>query len=206
MLQLGLAANNRAELRGYPGVTADAPILVGGSAAAPMTAEVWVWDPLSMAADNSTTALLITGQSALDPGRFVRLSVCGSASKIFNNNPGRGLVTNTGAVGFLPSASADAILNYSVSINTSVSLSGNSSGYVVLEICPTNSATPSAWIEIGRVSSGQSGTLVVGLVLNQVGGGQIGGVIPAGFYAKIRTVNVSGTPTYVINSQQEVLL
>jgi hypothetical protein len=206
MLQLGLAANNRAELRGYPGVTADVPILIGGSASAPMTAEVWVWDPLSMVADDGITTLLVTVQSASTPGRFVRLSVCGSASKTFNNSPGRSIVTGTGSTGFQPSALSDSNVNYSISINTSVSLSGNSSGYVVLEICPTNSATPSAWIEIGRVSSGQSGTLVVGLVLNQVGGGQIGGVVPAGYYAKIRTVNVSGTPTYVINSQQEVLL
>lgn len=42
MLQLGLAANNRAELRGYAGVTPDAPILVGGSAATPMTAGYYV--------------------------------------------------------------------------------------------------------------------------------------------------------------------
>jgi len=127
-------------------------------------------------------------------------------NKSFNNNPGRTITTGTGATGFRPSTTRDAEAHYSVSIATSVSLAGNSSGYLVLEIAPTNSATAGDWVEIARVSSGQSGSLVVGLALNQTGGGQIAGIIPAGYYAKIRSVNVAGTPTYTLNGQQEVLL
>jgi len=206
MLQLGLAANSRAELRGYIGVTADAPILVGGSAAAPMTAEVWVWDPTSMAVDDGATALLPTAMIAADSGRFVRLSVCGQLAKSFNNSPGRSLTTGTGATGFRPSVTRDCHVAYSVQIDTTVSLSGNSTGYVVLEICPTNSATSGDWIEISRVPSGQSGTLVAGLTLTQTGGGCLTGIIPAGYYAKQRTVTTAGTPAFTARGQQEVLI
>lgn len=104
------------------------------------------------------------------------------------------------------SSTRAAILNFSVTINTSVSLSGNSTGYVVLEIAATNSSTSGDWTEIGRSPSGQSGTLVVGLVLNQIGGGQIGGVLPSGYYYRLRSVNTAGTPTYTVNSGQVVTI
>lgn len=204
MLQLCLAANDRAELRGYIGITADQPIVISGYAATPLQVEIWQFDPNSMLSDDGISVLKPTVTLGTDPGRYIRTSTTGQLTKSFNNSPGRTLVTGTGATGFRPSTTRDTIVNYSVSINTSVSLSGNSSGYSVLEICPTNSANAGDWVEIGRVSSGQSGTLVVGLVLNQIGGGQIGGVIPAGYYAKIRTVNSNGTPTFTLNSQQEV--
>lgn len=206
MLQLCLAANTRAELRGYIGVTADQPIVVGGSTTTPLQAEIWEWDPISTALDDNLTVLLPTAMSPSDSGRFVRICVTGPTAKTFNNTPGRTLTTGTGATGFRPSTNRDTEARYSVSINTSVSLSGNSSGYAVLEICPTNSVTAGDWIEISRFSSGQSGTLVVGLTLNQIGGGQVGGIIPIGYYAKIRTVNLSGIPTYAVNGQQEVLI
>lgn len=37
------------------------------------------------------------------------------------------------------------------------------------------------------------------------GGGNISSVVPAGYYAKILSVNTAGTPTYTLNSSQEVL-
>lgn len=123
-----------------------------------------------------------------------------------NNNPGRSLVSNASAAnGFQVSTTRDADVRYSVTINTSVSLSGNASGYVVIETCPTNSATASDWTEVARVTSGQSGTLVIGLVLNQAGGGQITAFVPAGYYTRIRTVSTAGSPSFTLNSQQEVL-
>jgi hypothetical protein len=133
-------------------------------------------------------------------------SIPGALSSIaFNHTPNRSTVTTAAAAnGFQPHASKYSVVNYSVTINTTVSLSGNSTGYVVLEIAATNSATAGDWNEIGRTPSGQSGTLVVGLTLNQVGGGQVGGMVPAGWYARLRSVNTAGTPTYTYNSGQEV--
>lgn len=127
------------------------------------------------------------------------------SNQSFNSAPARSIVTGTGATGFQISATRDAEASYSVAIGTSVSLSGNSSGYVALEICPTNSATAANWVEVSRVTSGQSGTLVLGLTLNQSGGSPNFARVPAGYYAKLRSVNVSGTPTYALNGQQEVI-
>lgn len=204
MLQLCLAANDRSELRGYIGITPDQPIVISGYAASPLQVEIWQFDPNSMAVDDNISVLKPTVTLSTDPGRYIRTSTTGISAKSFNNSPGRSLTTGTGATGFRPSATRDSMVNYSITVGTSVSLTGNSSGQVLLEICPTNSANAGDWIEVGRVASGQSGSLVVGLVLNQTGGGQIGALIPAGYYVKIRTVNVSGTPTFTINSQQEV--
>lgn len=129
----------------------------------------------------------------------------GLRAQSFNNAPGRSVVTGTGATGFQVSATRNAVVNYSVTIATSSTLTGSTNGYVVLEIASTNSATAGDWVEIGRTPSGQSNTLVVGITLNQTGGGQVGGIVPAGYYAKLRSVNVSGTPTYTYNSGQEIL-
>lgn len=127
-------------------------------------------------------------------------------AKSFNNAPTPTIQTTAAAAnGNLLSSFRDAEVSYSVSIDTSVSLSGNASGHVVLEIAPTNSTTASDWKEISRVSSGQSGTLVIGLTLNQTGGGSISGIVPAGYYRRLRKVNVAGTPTINLTGCQEVL-
>lgn len=126
---------------------------------------------------------------------------------VFNNAPSPTIQTVAAAAnGNQISASRAANVVYSITINSSVSLSGNQTGYVVLEIAATNSATAGDWTEIARVASGQSGTLVIGLTLNQVGGGQISGMIPAGYYRRLRSVNTAGAPTYTYNSGQEVLI
>lgn len=128
------------------------------------------------------------------------------AAKSFNNTPTITIQTTAAAAnGDRLSTFRDAEVSYSVSIDTSVSLAGNSSGYVVLEIAASNSTTASDWKEINRVSSGQSGALVIGLTLNQTGGGNISGLVPAGYYRRLRKVNVAGIPTITLTGCQEVL-
>lgn len=130
-----------------------------------------------------------------------------SSARSYNNTPGRSIVSVAAAAnGFQISSTRDAQVQYAVTISTTVSLSGSAVGYVVFEICPTNSATAGDWMEIDRVPSGQSGALVVGLTLNQTGGGHVGGGVPAGYYSRVRSVNTTGTPTYAMNSGQETLL
>lgn len=151
-------------------------------------------------------SISVTGNASYNSSTGV-ITVNNPSTRSYNNAPSRSIVTTAGAAnGFQLSTTRDANVNYSVTINTSISLSGNATGYVVLEICPTNSANAGDWVEIGRTPSGQTGTLVVGLVLNQVGGGQVGGIVPSGYYARLRSVNTNGTPTYTYNSGQEVLL
>jgi len=148
---------------------------------------------------------LTSGFGIATSGTYPNFTIALSPRTV-NNNPGRSLVTTAAAAnGFQVSSTKEADIQYSITIDTSVSLSGNSSGYVVLEICPTNSSTASDWVAVSRTVSGQSGTLVVGLVLNQAGGGQVSCTkVTPGYYARLRSVNVAGTPTYTITAQREV--
>lgn len=131
--------------------------------------------------------------------------VTAGANRTINNAPGRSIVTTAAAAnGWQISATKEAEVSYSATIGTSISLSGNSSGYIVLEIASTNSSTASDWTEISRITSGQSGGVVVGITLNQVGGGPMVGVVPPGYYVRQRSVNVAGTPSFTTAGQQEV--
>lgn len=124
----------------------------------------------------------------------------------FNNTASRSIVTGTGATGFQVSSSRNSSVNYSVTISTASSITSGALGVVVLEIAPTNSATPSDWVEIGRLSQGQTLGLAIALSITQPIASQVGGMIPAGYYVKLRSINTTGTPTYTYNSGQEVLL
>lgn len=132
--------------------------------------------------------------------------ITAASNESFNNSPSVTIQTvAASANGNQLSSTKNTAVNYSVTIATTVSLSGNSTGYIVLEICATNSSTAGDWTEIARVSSGQSGTLVIGLTLNQIGGGQLGGTVPSAYYRRVRSVNTAGTPTYTYNSGQEII-
>lgn len=106
---------------------------------------------------------------------------------------------------YQPNASRDILANYSVNIATVLTLSGGQSGTVNLQISP--SATFASGVEtIGSFTNGNTGTLVVGLTLNQVTTAVLSGEIPAGFYSRLQTVNNTGTPIFTYVCGQEVLL
>lgn len=117
----------------------------------------------------------------------------------------RSLTTGTGATGFQVSATRDSDVHYSSTIVTTATIGGSQSGTIVLEMATTNSATAGDWTEIGRCTNGQAITLALTLQSVQTIGCELSGFIPAGHYAKIRSINNAGTPSYTYNSGQEVL-
>lgn len=124
----------------------------------------------------------------------------------FNNVPSHTIQTvAASANGFQLSTTRDAIVSYGVLITVTASISSGQSGYVVLEICPTNSATAANWVEINRVSAAQTYTLALALQGILASGGVLDGIVPAGYYARMRSANVTGTPTYSFVDGQEVL-
>lgn len=128
------------------------------------------------------------------------------ALKTVNNNPGRSIVTTAAAAnGFQISSTKDAEVSYSpvITCNVQIGLVTNVEGYVALEIAATNSTTAGDWKEIARVTNGQNISLAIALASIQKQGGAVSGTVPAGWYARLRSVNVAGTPTYSIASQQE---
>lgn len=108
----------------------------------------------------------------------------------------RSLVTGTGATGFQVSTTKDASVSYNVKISVTATIGSQAEGYIALEVSPTNSSTPSDWVETARYSNGQSITLAITLQSVQPTGGQLSADIPAGYWVKLRQVTLSGSPTY----------
>lgn len=130
-----------------------------------------------------------------------------AATWVFDMAPSRSIVTTAAAAnGWQLSSTRASMASYSVNIATTATIGVASDGYVVMEIAATNSVTASDWKEVGRARSGQ--TLTLALVLQSVGNNskQLMGIVPAGYYVRLRSVNASGTPTYTFVSGEEVLL
>lgn len=106
---------------------------------------------------------------------------------------------------FQVSATRWSTVRYSVDISTTVSLSGSQVGSVILEMA-TNVGFTTGVQTIQSFSNGNSGTLVIGLVLTQLNTSCLSGDIPPGNYVRLRTVNITGTPTFTYQVGQEVIL
>lgn len=119
--------------------------------------------------------------------------------------PTHSIVTGTGATGFQVSSTRDATVSYNIATSTTATIGGASSVILVLEMAPTNSATPTDWVEVGRFSNGQTISLAIVLQSVQTLTGNLSGIVPAGYYAKIRSITV-GTASATYSSGQEVLL
>jgi hypothetical protein len=105
---------------------------------------------------------------------------------------------------FQVNATRWSTVRYSIDISTTVSLTGSQVGRVVLEMA-TNSAFTSGVQELQSFGNGNTGALVVGLVLTQLNTACLSGEVPPGNYVRLRTVNTTGTPTFTYISGQETL-
>lgn len=153
-----------------------------------------------MAIPAGTTAQYVRGD-----GTLATLPVPAALS--FDNNPSRSIVTTAAAAnGFQLSATRNTSVFYSVNIATTATIGGSSDGYIVLEIAATNSSSAGDWKEVSRARSGQTITLAIALQSVQNVTSEVMNVVPAGYYARLRSVNTSGTPTYTFVSGQEVQL
>lgn len=125
----------------------------------------------------------------------------------FNNTPSHSIVTTAAAAnGFQLSTTQNTSVYYSVNVTTTATIGGGSDGYVVFEIATTNSTTASDWKEVSRSRNGQTISLAVALQSVQNIGSELMNIVPAGYYARLRSVNSSGTPVFTFVSGQEVQL
>lgn len=153
---------------------------------------------------NTGTAGTYSGVSTDAQGR-----VTSGTNRSFTNNASHTIQTVAAAGnGWQLSSTRDTDVRYSVTITTAVQIGlvTNVDGYVLLEVAATNSSTAGDWQEVGRVPQAQNVSLAIALASTQKGGGQVGCIVQAGYYVRLRSVNTSGTPTYLYNSGQEVLL
>lgn len=115
-------------------------------------------------------------------------------------NPTRSLNT-----AYQISAARNAIVSYSVDVTATMSLTSGQTGTVVLEYADDSGITTNV-VTVSDGLSGNTGTLTIGLGLTQLGTINVGGVVPAGKYARLRTVNTTGTPSFAFRRAQEVLM
>jgi hypothetical protein len=106
---------------------------------------------------------------------------------------------------FQISDTRDTLVSYSVDISTSLSLTAGQQGTVFLEIA-NDAAFTTGMQELARFVNGNTGTLTIGLALNQNVTGALVGYVPAGKYARLRTQNNVGAPTFNYRAGQEALL
>lgn len=149
---------------------------------------------------NTGTAGTYSGVTTDAQGR-----VTAGTNRSWNNTPGRSIVTGTGATGFQPSSTKDTIIKYGVKVTSTASIASGQEGYVTLEIAPTNSATAGDWVNMGlSCGNGQTYSLAIALQGVQPTYCELSATVPAGWYAKLRSVNVTGTPSYSYLGGQEM--
>lgn len=106
---------------------------------------------------------------------------------------------------FQLSTTRPAAVSYSVQIVVTASIAGGQAGDVILEVSP--SATFSFGAQtIAIAGLGQTYTLAIAIQGVQPQTSCVAGVVPIGWYARLRTVNTTGSPAFSVRASQEVIL
>ncbi len=113
--------------------------------------------------------------------------------------------TRTLNTAFQISTMRSAWVSYSVQTTVTASISGGQNGDVILEIA-SNSGMSTNLQTIAIAGCGQSYTLAIALQGVQPQTCVLAGLVPAGYYARLRTANNTGTPSYSYRAGQETLL
>lgn len=187
-------------------------------------AATWTLDTSSFLTGNQTITLSgdVTGSGATTitttlatvatPGTYSGVTVnakglvTAGTTLSFNNAASVAIQTVAAAAnGAQVSATQAAMVSYTVPTSTTSTIGGASSVTVVLEICSTNSAVAANWTTISSVQNSQTVTLAVALQVVQVLQQVVAGVVPAGFFRRLRSI-ISGTGSSSTASGQEVLM
>lgn len=106
---------------------------------------------------------------------------------------------------FQISSTRDCLANYSVDVSTSATLLGGQTGTVFLEIA-NDAAFTSGVQELCRFVNGNTVSLAIAITVTQNVTGTMTGYVPSSKWARLRTANTVGAPTFAYRSGQEVLL
>lgn len=103
------------------------------------------------------------------------------------------------------STTANILVNYSVDIVSSLSISGGEQGTIYLEVADDSGFTANVQ-EVSRATNGNTGTLTIGLSTVQTSTARLAGAIKVGKYVRLRTQQNTGSPTFTYRSGQEVIV
>jgi len=106
---------------------------------------------------------------------------------------------------FQVSATRPVMVCYSVQLTVTASISGGQTGDVILEIASNVGFTANVQT-VSIAGLGQTYTLAIALQGVQPQTGVLMGMVPAGYYARMRTVNVVGTPGFSVRAAQEITM
>lgn len=106
---------------------------------------------------------------------------------------------------FQISSTNDADFHYKVDVTTGLSLTSGAQG-TVTATSYTNSGCTTGAQTVADGTSSQTGTLVVGLAINQIADISLDGTLPGGKWLKITTANTTGTPTFAIRAVQSEVI
>lgn len=104
-----------------------------------------------------------------------------------------------------PSTSQDTLVNASIDITSTISLTTGQTGKVSLQYADNTGFSINV-VTVQSATNGNTGSLTIGLNLSQVYTAALTGIVPAGKYYRLLTTNTTGTPTYGTPVIQEVLL
>lgn len=120
------------------------------------------------------------------------------------NTPSQSLASRSLNTAFQVHASRNAQVQYTVQVTVTASIAGGQNGEVVLEIASDSGFTTSVQT-LDIFGGGQTYTLAIALQGVQPNTGCVRGFVPAGYYARLRTVQNTGTPSFSYRVGQEVL-
>lgn len=104
-----------------------------------------------------------------------------------------------------PSTTRDTMVNASIDITSTISLTTGQTGKVALQYADNTGFTTNV-VNVQSATNGNTGSLTIGLNLSQVYTAALTGIVPANKFYRLVTTNVTGTPTYGTPVIQEVLL
>jgi len=105
---------------------------------------------------------------------------------------------------FQISATRDAFVSYSVQTTVTASIGGGQDGDVFLDIASDSGFTANVQ-SLAVAPCSQTYTLAIALQGVQKCAANLAGYVPAGYYARLRTVSNTGSPAYQFRLAQEVL-
>lgn len=118
--------------------------------------------------------------------------------------PAQSAATRSLNAAYQVSSTRPAWVTYSVQITVTASLTGGQQGDVVMEIA--SNAAFTAGVQTVAISGlGQTYSLAVAIQGVQPQTGVVSGFVPAGYYVRLRTVSVTGSPVFTYRAGQETL-
>jgi hypothetical protein len=151
-----------------------------------------------------TTSGTISLPNTGTAGSYANVTTDAQGRVTAGTNRSQAAATRALNAAFQVSATRDAEVRYTVQITVTASIAGGQNGEVVLEIASDSGFTTNVQT-LGIAGLGQTYTLAIALQGVQPQTQQVVGYVPAGYYARLRTVNVTGTPAFAYRAGQEVL-